>query len=76
MQINRSYIALNSETYILIRQQEFGTCKKIGYEFYSKELFVVKYKSKYTCKSAIYFDLATDIIRKIVNLLTSSTKQT
>ena len=29
----------------------------IGYEFYCEELFVIKHKTKYSCKSAIYFDL-------------------
>ena len=48
-QKSRPYIVLNSETYISIRQQELRTCKKIGYEFYCKELFVVK------CKSKIHF---------------------
>ena len=42
LQINKPYIALNSETYI-IRQQELRTCKRIGYEFYCEELFVVKH---------------------------------
>ena len=42
LQVNKPYIALNSETYISIRQQELGTCKRIGYEFYCKELFTVK----------------------------------
>ena len=55
LQIDRPYIALNTETYITIRQQELRMCKKIGYEFYCKELFVVKHKSKYSCKSAIFF---------------------
>ena len=32
LQIDRPYIALNSETYILIRQQELRTCKRIGYK--------------------------------------------
>ena len=41
LQINKPYIALNSETYISIRQQELRTCKRIGYEFYCEELFVV-----------------------------------
>ena len=41
LQINRPYIALNSEIYILTRQQELRTCKKIGYEFYCEELFMV-----------------------------------
>ena len=51
LQINKPYIALNSETYISIRQQELRTYKRIGYEFYCEELFVVKHKSKYSCKS-------------------------
>ena len=54
LQINRPYIALNSETYISIRQEELWTCKKIGYEFYWEELFIVKHKSKYSCASAIF----------------------
>ena len=57
LQVNRPYIALNSETYVTIRQQDLGTCKRIGYEFYCMELFMVKHKLKYSCKSAIYFDL-------------------
>ena len=38
-------------------------CKRIGYEFYFEELFVVKSKSKFSCASAIYFNLAAKIIR-------------
>ena len=45
LQMNRPYIALNSETYITMRQQELRTCKRIGYEFYCEELFVIKHKS-------------------------------
>ena len=37
--------------------------QKIDYEFYCKELFAVKHKSSYSCESAIYFNLSTDIIR-------------
>ena len=54
LQINRPYIDLNSETYISVRQQELRTCKKIGYEFFCEELFVVKHKSKYNCESEIF----------------------
>ena len=32
-------------------------CKRIGYEYYCEELFVVKSKSKYICASALYFQL-------------------
>ena len=38
LHIDRPYIALSPETYILIRQQEHRTCKKIGYEVYCEEL--------------------------------------
>ena len=64
LHVNRPYIALNSETYITIRQQELRTCIRIGYEFYCKELFVVKHKSKFSCKSAIYLDLNPEIIKE------------
>ena len=64
LQIDRPYIALNSETYISIRQQELLTCKKIGYEFYCEELFMVKHKSKNSSESVIYFNLGPDIIKE------------
>ena len=62
LQIDRLYTALNSETFITIWQQELRTCKRIHYEFYCEELFMVKHKSKYSCKSAIYFDLDPETI--------------
>ena len=67
LQVSKPYIALNSETYISLRQQELWTCKRIGYEFYCEELFVVKHKTSYICKSAIYFDLNTEIIKENCN---------
>ena len=64
LQVNKPYIALYSENYISIRQQELRTCKRIGFEFYREELFVVKHKSKYSCKSMIYFNLNTETIKE------------
>ena len=49
LRIKKAYIALNSETYISLGQQELRSSKKIGYEFYCEELFVVKHKSSYSC---------------------------
>ena len=63
LRIKKPYIALNSETYMSPRQQELRSYKKIGYEFYCKEFFIVKHKSSYSCESAIYFNLTTDIIK-------------
>ena len=64
LQIDRLYIAINTEIYITIRQKELRKCKRIGYKFYCEELFVVKHKSKYSCKSVIYFNLAPEIIKE------------
>ena len=64
-QIDIPYIALNSVTYITIRQLEHRTHKRIGYKFYCKELFVVKHMSRYSCESAIYCDLDPEVIKEI-----------
>ena len=69
LRIKKPYITLNSETYIDIQQQELATCKRIGYEFYCEELFVVRHKTIYSRESAIYFDLDTDIIKRNCNFL-------
>ena len=61
---SKPYIALNTETYITLCSQELGTCKKIGYEYYCKELFVVKGKTRYSCISAIYFNLGPEMIEE------------
>ena len=42
-------------------------CKRIGYEFYCEQHFMVKHKSKYSCESAVYFDLGPDIIKENSN---------
>ena len=57
IRIDKPYIALNLDTYISIQTEELRMCKKIGYEYYCEELFVVKSKSKYSCASALYFQL-------------------
>ena len=67
LQVSKPYLALNSETYISLTHQELRSCKKIGNKFYCEELFVVKHKSSYSCESAIYFNLTTDIIRNNCN---------
>ena len=56
LKIEKPYIALNDETYITIHPQELSNCKKIGYEYFCEELFVVKSKHQYSCASAFYFN--------------------
>ena len=64
LQVNKAYIASNSKTNISIRQHELRTCKRIGYEFYCEELFVVKHKSRYSCESRIHFNLDAETIKE------------
>ena len=61
LKIEKPYIALNDEIYISICSQELNNCKRIGYEYFCEELFVVKSKHKYSCASAIYFNSNHDI---------------
>ena len=56
LQPRKPCIALNSDTYIALRKQGLRTCRRIGYEVFCKELFVVKHKTSYSCESAIYFN--------------------
>ena len=61
LKVEKPYIAVNKETYISLCPQELNTCKRIGYEFFCEELFVVKSKHKYSCASAVYFNLEEEI---------------
>ena len=61
LKIEKPYIALNDETCISICPQELNNCKKIGYEYFCEELFVVKSKHKYSCATAVYFNSNPDI---------------
>ena len=57
LKVEKLYIAVNKETYIFLCPQELNTCKRIGYEHFCEELFVVKSKHRYSCASAVYFNL-------------------
>ena len=58
LKIEKPYIALND---ISIHRQELNNCKRIGYEYFCEELFVVKSKHKYSCATAVYFNSKHDI---------------
>ena len=64
LKIEKPYIVLNTKTYITLCTQELSTCKKIGYEYYCEEPFIVKSKTRYSCASAIYFNLGSEIIKE------------
>ena len=64
LKIDQPYIALNTEMYITLSMQELHICKKMGYEYYCEELFIVKSKTRYSCASAVYFNLGPEIIKE------------
>ena len=39
LKIEKLYIALNKEMYIILHTQELKMCKKIAYEYHCEELF-------------------------------------
>ena len=61
LRIDKPYMALNDEIYISLQPQELNTCKKIGYEYFCEELYVVKSKHKFSCANAVYFNLNNEI---------------
>ena len=61
LKVEKPYIAVNKETCISLSPQELNTCKRIGYEHFCEELFVVKSKHKHSCASAVYFNLEEEI---------------
>ena len=61
LKVEKPYIAVNEETHISLCPQELNTCKRIGYEHFCEKLFVVKSKHKYSCASAVYFNLEHEI---------------
>ena len=63
LKIEKPYIVLNKETYITLHSQDLKICKRIRYKYYCEELFVIKSKTRYSCASAIYFNLESDVIR-------------
>ena len=63
LKVEKPYIALNEEMYITLHSQELKMCKRIRYEYYCKGLFVIKSKMRYSCASAIYFNLESDVIK-------------
>ena len=59
----------------MMHVQELKMCKNIGYEYYCKELFVVKSKTRYSCGNTIYFNLESDVIKANCEFCTTTIKK-
>ncbi len=54
--ISKPYIAVRESYYIQLRIQELRMCKKIRFDYYCEELFLVKHQSMKTCESALFYN--------------------
>ena len=64
VRIGKSYIAAGTDYYIQLRKSELLMCKRIRHIYYCEELFVIKYKSRHSCVSAIFYNLGPATIIK------------
>ena len=62
---SKPYLATNDDYYIQLRIQELRMCKQIRHTYYCEELFLVKYKSKHNCESAIFYNLTSDVVYSV-----------
>ena len=53
----KPYLAVSQAHYIELKAEELRLCKTIHFKYYCEEVFLVKHKSKYSCASALFFDL-------------------
>ena len=58
----KPYIAVDDGHSIELRLPELRMCKLIHFVYYCEELFLLKEKSKYSCASAMFFDLSSEQI--------------
>ena len=64
VETSKPYIAFNNDYYIQLHIPELCMCKQIWHSYYCEELFLVKHKSKHSCKSAIYYNLSKEVINE------------
>lgn len=67
VEIHKPYIAINKDFYIQLRMPELRMCKKIRFEYYCEELFLVKHKSTASCESALFYNSPSSVIDHVCN---------
>ena len=61
LEVEKPCIAMNREMYVSLCLQGLGAFKRVGYEHFCGELFVVGSKHGYGCAGAVYFYLEEEI---------------
>ena len=62
---SKPYLAINEDYYIQLRIQELCMCKQIRHTYYCEELFLLKYKTKHSCESTIFYNLTADVVYSV-----------
>ena len=62
---SKPYLAINDDYYIQLRIQELRMCKQIRHTYYCEEIFLVKHKSKHNFKSAIFYNLTSEVVYSV-----------
>ena len=62
---SKPYLAINDDDYIQLRTQELRMCKQIRHTYYCEEIFLIKYKSKHNCESAIFYNLTAEVVYSV-----------
>ena len=62
---SKPYLAINEDYYIQLRIQELHMCKWIRHTCYCEELFLLKYMTKHSCESAIFYNLTADVVYSV-----------
>ena len=69
VEISKPYVATNKDYYIQLRIQELRMCKRIRYDYYCEELFLVKHKTASSCEAALFYNLDPQQIAAQCNFL-------
>ena len=62
---SKPYLAINDDYYIQLPIQELRMCKQIRHNYYCEELLLVKHKFKYSCESAIFYNLTSSVVYSV-----------
>ena len=57
-------IAMSDETYVDVKLDDLDQCIKISTVYFCERLMLIKHRSQHTCESAIYHNVAPEIVKE------------
>ncbi len=58
----KPYLAINNEFYIQLRMEEMRMCRRIRYDYFCEELFLVKHMATPSCESALFYNQEPQVV--------------